>query len=73
MPDYKSYGGITRKELNHLRQDLAQEGITIPPGDDVEVQGPYGIQLRATYNEAKETLKISSSGIVLSWMGDGVS
>jgi len=58
MPDYKSYGGITRKELNHLRQDLAQEGITIPLGDDVEVQGPYGIELRATYDEAKETLKI---------------
>jgi len=58
MPDCKLYGGITRKELNNLRQDLAKEGITIPPGDDVEVQGPYGIQLRAIYVEEKETLKI---------------
>jgi hypothetical protein len=58
MPECKSYGGITRKELNQLRQDLAKEGITIPPGDDVEVEGPFGIQLRATYVETKETLKI---------------
>lgn len=58
MPECKLYGGITRQELNHLRQDLAREGIIIPPGDDVEVQGPYSIELRATYYEAKETLKI---------------
>lgn len=58
MPECKSYGGITRKELNQLRKDLAKEEINIPLGDDVEVAGPYGIQLRATYFEAKETLKI---------------
>lgn len=58
MPDCKQYGGITRDELFHLRKDLAEEGITVPEGDDVEVQGPFGIKLRATYNESKETLKI---------------
>ena len=58
MPDCKQYGGITRGELDNLREDLAKEGISIPSGDDVMVQGPYGIQLRATYNEDKETLKI---------------
>ena len=58
MPDCKHYGGITREELAHLRADLAKEGIKVPAGDDVEVKGPYGIQLRATYDEAKETLKI---------------
>jgi hypothetical protein len=58
MPDCKQYGGITRAELANLREDLAKEGISIPSGDDVTVEGPYGIRLRATYNESKETLKI---------------
>ncbi len=58
MPDCKYYGGITRAELANLREDLAKEGISIPSGDDVTVEGPYGIRLRATYDENKETLKI---------------
>jgi hypothetical protein len=58
MPDCKQYGGITRDELAKLRKDLAKEGVIVPTGDDVNVKGPYGIELRATYNEAKETLKI---------------
>lgn len=58
MPECKQYGGITRQELGKLREDLAKEGINIPAGDDVSVKGPYGIELRATYTEAKETLKI---------------
>ncbi len=58
MPDCKHYGGITREELVRFRRDLAKEGIHVPAGDDVSVEGPYGIELRATYNEAKETLKI---------------
>jgi len=58
MPDCKQYGGITREELVHLRKDLADEGIIVPVGDDVEIKGAYGIELRATYNEQKETLKI---------------
>jgi hypothetical protein len=58
MPDCKQYGGITRAELVNLRKDLAKEGISVPSGDDVKVEGPYGIALRATYDEDKETLKI---------------
>ena len=58
MPDCKQYGGITREELGKLRKDLAKEGVKVPEGDDVTVEGPYGIRLSATYNEAKETLKI---------------
>lgn len=59
MADFKYYGGITRTELNNLRQDLAKEGISVPEGDDVKVQGLYGVLLQATYNEGKETLKIT--------------
>jgi len=58
MPDCKQYGGINRNELVNLRKDLAGEGIVVPEGDDVEVQGPFGVKLRATYDEQKETLKI---------------
>ena len=58
MPDCKQYGGITRGELGKLRKDLAKEGIEIPEGDSVSIKGPYGIELSADYNEAKETLKI---------------
>jgi len=59
MPECKQYGGITRDELVNLRKDLASEGVTVPEGDDVKVKGPYGIELKATYDEQKETLKIS--------------
>lgn len=58
MPTCKQYGGITRDELNQLRAELAKEGVFLPEGDDVSVKGPYGIELRATYDKAKETLKI---------------
>ena len=59
MADFKYYDGITRAELNNLRRDLAKEGISVPEGDDVEVQGLYGVHLQATYDEGKETLKIT--------------
>lgn len=59
MPDSKQYGGINRAELAKLKKDLANEGVVVPDGDDVEVSGPFGIKLQAVYNEAKETLKIS--------------
>jgi len=58
MPDCKQYGGIKRGELLNLRKDLADEGIIVPEGDDVEVEGPFGVELRATYIEEKETLKV---------------
>lgn len=58
MPDCKQYNGIDRNELNSLRKDLARENVHVPEGDDVDVKGPFGIELRATYDEQKETLKI---------------
>ena len=58
MPDCKKYGGITRTELNRLRLDLEKEGIFVPEGDDVRFKGVFGVELRATYDEEKETLKI---------------
>jgi hypothetical protein len=58
MPDCKKYGGITRGELNSLRAELAKMDVKIPTGDDVQVKGPMGIELRATYNEPGRTLEI---------------
>jgi len=58
MPDCKKYGGITRDELNRLRQDLEKEEVSLPAGDEVVVNGPFGIKLQASYDEARETLKI---------------
>lgn len=59
MADFKYYGGITRSELNNLRQDLAKEGVLVPEGDEVNMQGLYGVELQASYDESKETLKIT--------------
>ena len=58
MPEFKKYGGITRAELVKLQKDLADEGIVVPEGDDVEVIAPFGVKLQATYDEPRETLKI---------------
>lgn len=58
MPDCKQYTGIDRAELDSLRKDLAKENVHVPEGDDVDVSGPFGIALRATYDEKLETLKI---------------
>ena len=58
MPDCKKYGGITRDELKRLRQDLEKEEVSLPAGDEVVVKGPFGIELQASYDETKETLKI---------------
>lgn len=58
MPDCKTYSGITRAELGNLRQDLAKEGVSVPEGDDVRVQGLFGVQLRASYDESRQSLQI---------------
>lgn len=59
MADFKHYGGITRHELKSLRSDLAKEGVSVPEGDNVTVEGPHGILLQASYDESKQTLKIN--------------
>ena len=59
MPDFKYYGGITREELINLRKDLEKEGVSVPEGDNVIIQGIYGVELKASYDEIKETLKIN--------------
>ena len=58
MTDCKKYVGISRAELGKLREDLAAEGVSVPAGDDVEIEAPFGVRLRATYDEAAQALEI---------------
>jgi hypothetical protein len=58
MADCKEYEGITRAKLADLRKDLARQGVTVPEGDDVAVNAPFGIELQAIYDEQNKTLKI---------------
>lgn len=58
MADSKEFGGITREKLDGIRKALAKRGVTVPAGDDVEVEGPFGVKLRAVFNEAKEILRL---------------
>jgi len=59
MSDSKLYEGITREELNILRSTLEKQGVKVPEGDDVLVEGPYGVQLQLSYDSAGEMLKVS--------------
>ena len=55
----KRYGGITRNELDLLRAELRQQGVDAPAGDDVTLEGPHGVQLRAQYDAGRATLSLS--------------
>lgn len=59
MADQREFTGISRAKLNGLRTELGKLGIEIPEGDDVEVKGPLGVRLRATYNEPGQTLLLA--------------
>lgn len=58
MSDCKEYGGISRDKMEKIRARLAQENVSIPAGDDVNIEAPFGVELRAVYTEAKQTLEI---------------
>ncbi len=59
MSETKVFTDVSRERLNRFRRELAQWGVKIPDGDDVEVTGPFGVILRATYDEAAATLSLS--------------
>jgi len=59
MSDSKLYEGITREELNSLRSSLEKQGVKVPEGDDVLVEGPYGVHLQISYDSANAMLKVS--------------
>lgn len=59
MSETKVFTDVSRERLNRFRRELAQWGVTVPDGDDVQVTGPFGVILRATYEEASDKLSLS--------------
>lgn len=59
MSETKVFTDVSRERLNRFRRELAQWGVKVPDGDDVNVAGPFGVILRATYEEASEKLSLS--------------
>ena len=59
MSETKIFTDVSRERLNRFRRELAQWGVTVPDGDDVNVAGPFGVILRATYEETLEKLSLS--------------
>ncbi|HRI03026.1 MAG TPA: hypothetical protein PLL77_04730 [Pyrinomonadaceae bacterium] len=59
MSETKVFTDVSRERLNRFRRELTQWGVTVPDGDDVQVTGPFGVILRATYEDAAEKLSLS--------------
>lgn len=59
MSETKVFTDVSRERLTKFRRELAQWGVKVPDGDDVEVKGPFGVILRATYDEVLKTLSLS--------------
>lgn len=50
---------MSRERLDQFRRELSQWGVSVPDGDDVEVTGPFGVKLRAVFEETAQILTIS--------------
>jgi hypothetical protein len=57
--DKRSYKGVTRADLEKIRGGLGKFGISMPPGDDVDVKGPLGVKMHVTYREAEGELDLA--------------
>lgn len=57
--DKKSYEGVTRADVDKIRGELGNYGISIPEGDDVEVKGPLGVKMHMAYDEPNQTLNLT--------------
>jgi hypothetical protein len=59
MAGYKEFKGISRANVDKIRNGLNKRGIKVPEGDDVEVSGPMGVKVQMTFNEEHETLRLA--------------
>jgi hypothetical protein len=55
----RSYGGISKDEKEALRMRLRDEGLSVPKGNDVEIEGPMWVRLRAVYERERRLLTVS--------------
>ncbi len=58
MANIKELTGITREKLDAFRVKMKKFGVEVPDGDDVEIKAPFGVKMRATYDEAVEVLTL---------------
>ena len=59
MADHKEFKGISRTNVDSIRNGLNKRGIKVPDGDDVEVAGPLGVKVQLTYNEPNKLLRLT--------------
>jgi len=59
MADHKEFKGISRTNVDSIRNGLNKRGIKVPDGDDVEVAGPLGVKVQLTYNEPSKVLRLT--------------
>ena len=45
--------------MNKIRKEIGKFGITMPEGDDVDINGPLGVKMHLNYDEPAETLSLS--------------
>jgi hypothetical protein len=59
MPDdnCKDYTGVTREAIDKWREESAQKGEPLPPGDSFTIE-KSGVKVSVEYNESILTLKI---------------
>ena len=58
MAKTKEITGVDRDRLNAFRGKMKKLGVEVPEGDDVEVKAPFGVKMRATYNEDAQILTL---------------
>ena len=58
MANTRELTGITREKLDAFRGKMKKFGVEVPEGDDVEVKAPFGVKMRATYDDTVEVLTL---------------
>lgn len=58
MAKIKEIENVSRERLNQFRAKMKSYGVTVPPGDDVDIDAPMGVRMHAKYDEAAQTLTL---------------
>jgi hypothetical protein len=56
MASKKELTDITREKLDGFRGKMKKFGVNVPEGDDVQINAPMGVKMRAKYDETAQTL-----------------
>ncbi|HMT08887.1 MAG TPA: hypothetical protein PKA82_12855 [Pyrinomonadaceae bacterium] len=58
MAKVKEIENVSRERLDQFRAKMKGYGVTVPPGDDVDIDAPLGVKMHATYNESAQVLTL---------------